>query len=231
MRTPVERVPRFRADDRSAERRDLVRWILLVSAGEGVGFAIATTVAILTIVGGIDGPGRLALVIVGGAIEGMALAVGQYLGMREGRPVAWRWIGATALAAAIAWALGMLPSTVGIDLGSPVALIAIGIGGIVLLASIPLAQWLALDRPRTFRWVPVNAGAWAVAILWTFAPSPFIDERSPIPLVAAFYVVAGILMAVTFACLTAGVARTLFFPAREESGHPAEARGSSNVRP
>ena len=80
---------------------------------------------------------RLALLIVGGAFEGMALAIGQYLGMREGRPLAWRWIGATALAAAFAWALGMLPSTVGVDLGSPLALIAIGIGGIVLLASIP----------------------------------------------------------------------------------------------
>jgi hypothetical protein len=206
-----------------AERRDLGRWILAVSAGEGVGFAIATTVAVLTIVNGIDGPGRLALVIVGGACEGVALALGQYLGMREGRPVTWRWVGVTALAAAIAWSLGMLPSTIGVDPGSPLALIAIVIGGIVLLASIPLAQWLVLDRPRTFRWVPVNAGAWAVAILWTFAPSPFIDEHSPIPLVVALYVVAGILMAVTFACLTAGVARSLFFPARVRSGHSSDA--------
>jgi hypothetical protein len=231
MRGTVESPRRSPADHRSARRRDLGRWIVAVSAGEGIGFAIATTVAVLVIVGGIDGAGRLALVIIGGAFEGMALAVGQYLGMREGRPVAWRWIGATALAAAIAWALGMLPSTVGIDLGSPLALIAIGVGGIVLLASIPLAQWLVLDRAHTFRWVPVNAGAWAVAILWTFAPSPFIDERSPIALVAALYVVAGILMAVTFACLTAGVARSLFFPAREPSGHSSDARGSSNVRP
>ena len=223
MRAPAEPAVRSEADHRRFERRDLRRWIVAVSAGEGIGFAIATTVAVLTIVGGIDGPARLALVIVGGAFEGTALALGQHLGMREARPIAWRWIGATALAAAIAWTLGMLPSTVGIDLGSPVALIAVGIGGIVLLASIPLAQWLVLDRPRSFRWVPVNAGAWAVSILWTFAPSPFIDERSPIPLVAALYVVAGILMAVTFACLTAGVARSLFFPARDASAHSLDA--------
>jgi hypothetical protein len=190
---------------------------LAVSAGEGIGFAIATTVAVLTIVGGINGPGRLTLVIIGGAFEGVALALGQYLGMREGRPVIWRWVGATALAAAIAWTLGMLPSTVGIDLGSPVALIGVGVGGIVLLASIPLAQWLVLDRPRSFRWVPVNAGAWGVSILWTFAPSPLIDESSPVPMVAALYVVAGILMALTFACLTSGVARKLFFPAHDGS--------------
>jgi hypothetical protein len=231
MRPPAELVARSGMDHRRVERRELGRWIFAVSVGEGVGFAIATTVAVLTIVGGIDGPARLALVIVGGAFEGTALALGQYLGMREGRPIAWRWIGATALAAAIAWTLGMLPSTVGVDLGSPVVLIAIGVGGIALLASIPFAQWLVLDRPRTFRWVPVNAGAWAVSILWTFAPSPFIDERSPILLVAALYVVAGVLMAVTFACLTAGVARSLFFPARDASGHSADAWGNSNVRP
>jgi hypothetical protein len=58
--------------------------------------------------------------------------------------------------------------------------------------------------------VPVNAGAWLVAILWTFAPSPFIDEQSPIVVVAALYVTAGVLMAVTFASLTAGVAGSLF---------------------
>ncbi|PUB23446.1 hypothetical protein C8K30_11144 [Promicromonospora sp. AC04] len=224
MRAPAEPSG---ADQRRLERWDRGRWILAVSAGEGVGFAIATTVAVLTIVGGIVGPGQLALVIVGGAFEGAALALGQYLGMREGRPVAWRWIAATALAAAIAWALGMLPSTVGLDLGSPVALIMTGVGGIALLASIPVAQWLVLARPRTFRWVPVNAGAWAVSILWTFAPSPFIDERSPIPLVAALYVVAGILMAVTFASLTAGVARTMFFPRRDGPGQPSGARGST----
>jgi nucleotide-binding universal stress UspA family protein len=201
-------------------RHDLGRWILAVSVGEGVGFAIATSVAILIIVVGIDGPARLALVIVGGAFEGAALALGQYLGMREGRPVAWQWIAATALAAAIAWTLGMMPSTVGMDLSEPVALVALGFGGIVLLASIPVAQWLVLQRPGTFRWVPVNAGAWAVAILWTFAPSPFIDEHSPLGLVAATFVVAGVLMAVTFASLTAGVARSLFFPRRDAHGRP-----------
>lgn len=212
MRPPDERAARRGVDRRRPDRHDRRRWILAVSLGEGIGFAIATTLAILGLVAGIDGPGRLALAMVGGALEGAALAAGQYLGMRTGRPVAWRWFGATALAAALAWALGMMPSTVGVDLGEPVALIALGIGGIVLLASIPVAQWLVLARPGTFRWVPVNAGAWLVAILWTFAPSPFIDEQSPIVVVAALYVTAGVLMAVTFASLTAGVAGSLFLP-------------------
>lgn len=212
MRPPDERAARRGVDRRRPDRHLRRRWILAVSVGEGVGFTIATSLAVLGLVAGIDGPGRLALAMVGGALEGAALASGQYLGMRAGRPVAWRWIGATALAAALAWTLGMMPSTLGMDLGEPVALIALAVGGIVLLASIPVAQWLVLARPGTFRWVPVNAGAWLVAILWTFAPSPFIDEQSPIVVVATLYVLAGVLMAVTFASLTAGVAGSLFLP-------------------
>ncbi|KRE31144.1 hypothetical protein [Agromyces sp. Soil535] len=195
-------------------RRDALRWILAVSIGEATGFAIAAGVAIVTIVAGIEDPARLALVIGAGALEGTALAIGQYRGMRVNRPVAWRWITATAAAAAFAWILGMLPSTLGLDLGSPAMLVVVSIGAILLLVSIPLAQWLVLARPRTLRWVPANAGAWLVSILWTFAPSPFIDERSPVALVAALYVAAGVLMAVTFAALTAPVALRLFFPAR-----------------
>jgi hypothetical protein len=212
MRPPDERATHRGVDQRRPDRHDRHRWILAVSVGEGVGFTLATTLAILGLVAGIDGPGRLALAIAGGALEGAALASGQYLGMRARRPAAWRWIGATALAAALAWALGMMPSTLGMDLREPVVLIALGVGGIVLLTSIPVAQWLVLARPGTFRWVPVNTGAWLVAILWTFAPSPFIHEQSPIIVVATLYVLAGVLMAVTFASLTAGVAGSLFLP-------------------
>ena len=136
------------------------------------------------------------LVIAAGAVEGRP-AIGQYTGMRVHRPPPGRWIGATAGAAAFAWTLGMLPSTLGLDLASAMMLILVAIGAVLLLVSIPLAQWLALSRPRTALWVPVNAGAWLVSILWTFAPSPFIDERSPVPLVVALYVTAGVLMAVT----------------------------------
>lgn len=191
-----------------------------MSIGEGVGFAIATGVAILTIVGGVDERVRFLLVVAGGACEGAALATGQFLGMRTGRPRAGRWIGATAVAAAVAWTLGLLPSTLGVDFGSPASIVLVVIGAVVLLASIPVAQWLALARRGTFRWVPVNMGAWAVSILWTFAPSPFVDEQSPVAYTATLFVLAGVLMAVTFACLTAPLARTLFFPA-----------GSSALRP
>ena len=191
-----------------------------MTIGEATGFAVAAGTAVWTIVAGLDDPTRLVLVIAAGAVEGTALAIGQFAGMRVRRPPAGRWIGATALAAATAWTLGMLPSTLGIDVASPMTLLVVGVGAVLLLVSIPFAQWLALARPRTARWVPVNAAAWAVSILWTFAPSPFIDERSPVPLVVGLYVAAGVLMAVTFACLTAPLALRLFFdpPERPPAG-------------
>jgi hypothetical protein len=186
------------------------RWILAVSLAEAAGFAIATGVAIATISSGLTGGWALAAVVAGGAFEGAALGTGQYLAMRSGRPRPAAWIVGTSIAAAFAWLLGMLPSTLGPDLGSPATIVALAMGGLVLLASIPVTQWLVLRRRGAFVWVPVNMGAWAVAILWTFAPSPIIDERSPLPLVITLYVVAGLLMAVTIATLTAPIARRLF---------------------
>lgn len=186
------------------------RWIIAVTIGEAVGFAIAAGIGVATIGGGLDGAPAVATAVIGGLLEGAALGTGQYLGMRGDRPPAAPWIAGTALAAGFAWLLGMLPSTLGLDLASPAAIIALVVGGLLLLASIPVTQWLVLRRPRSLVWVPANMAAWAVAILWTFAPSPIIDESSPVPLVIALYVLAGLLMAVTIATLTAPVARRLF---------------------
>lgn len=186
------------------------RWIIAVTIGEATGFAVAAGIAISTILLQIDDAARLLLVVAGGAIEGAALASGQYLAMEHNRPRASLWIGATAVAASFAWFLGMLPSTLRLGLESIGAIVLLVLGGIVLLATIPFTQWLVMRRRGTFRWVPVNMGAWLVAVLWTAAPSPLVDERSPLPLVASLYVVAGLLMAVTVAAFTAPVARSLF---------------------
>lgn len=150
------------------------------------------------------------LLLRAGAIEGALLATGQYLAMQRGRPHPGRWIGFTALAACLAWAIGMLPSTLGFTLDSPWSFVLLALGGLLLLASIPVAQWLAMARRGTVRWVPITMGAWLVALAWTAVPSLFHDESSPVPLVIALYLIAGILMAVTIAALTLPVARSLF---------------------
>jgi hypothetical protein len=189
------------------------RWIVRVTVGEAAGFAVAAGVGATLAVTGAPGAIAYPVAIAAGAIEGLALGLGQYSAMGGGRPRRAAWLGATAAAAAFAWALGMLPSTLGVDLGSPVTWVLLGLGGVLLLASIPVAQWLVLrasGRRDTAAWVPVTMGAWALAILWTAAPSPLVDETSPFAVVLGLYVVAGLLMAVTIAAVSAPLARRLF---------------------
>jgi hypothetical protein len=189
------------------------RWILRVSVAEAAGFAVAATAGATLAFAAAPASVAYPVAIVAGAVEGLALGAGQYAAMRSGRPQLAAWLGATAGGAAFAWALGMLPSTIGVDLASPATWVFIAVGGVLLLASIPVAQWLVLrssGRRDAGAWAPVTIGAWTIALLWTAAPSPFVDEASPFALVLGLYVIAGLLMAVTVAAVTAPLARRLF---------------------
>jgi hypothetical protein len=190
--------------------RDIRRWILRVTVAETLGFGVAASAAAFVAVSGLaPAPGYL-LTVAGGAVEGAMLGAGQWLGMPGTRPPAAAWVGATAVGAAIAWSIGMLPSTVGFEPFSPAAAPVFVVGAVALLASIPVAQWLVIRRRRALHWIPVTMAAWAVAVLWTLAPSPLVDERSPLALVVVLYVGAGLLMAVTVAAATAVTAVRLF---------------------
>lgn len=182
------------------------RWIVAVTAGESLGFAIPAVVGGALALAAAPTPLVYAAMIVAGSLEGALLGLGQWIGFGPARPVArWRWIAATSAGAAIAWSIGMAPSSLGgIDAGSPVVVGVVVVGGVLLLASIPTLQWCVLRRTVTGSgwWIPANMGAWAVGILWTVAPSPFIDEGTPPVGILAAYIVAGVLMAATVATLT-----------------------------
>jgi hypothetical protein len=60
----------------------------------------------------------------------------------------------------------------------------------------------AAGVPRAWRWIPLNMAAWAVGLVFTFLPSPFIDELTPPAVLVAQYAVAGVLMALTVALVT-----------------------------
>ncbi|MGO4189600.1 hypothetical protein [Pseudarthrobacter sp. TAF60_1] len=152
------------------------------------------------------------LMIAAGACEGILLGFGQWIGFGSSVVPRAAWLTATGTGAALAWSIGMLPSTLGgVDFGSPAALPLIIIGAVMLLVSIPTLQWLVLRRVvrQAFWWIPINAGAWAVGILWTLAPSPFIDENTAFPTLLGSYLLAGMLMAVTVASLTGFAARRI----------------------
>ncbi len=192
-------------------RFSIGRWVGLVTAAESVGFLIpASALALTTIV---DFPPWAAwiTVVVFGAGEGALLGLGQALALRPtvlAVPVL-RWVAATAVAASFAWSLGMLPSTlddsgVDVDFGHPMVWVVMGVGGIALLLSIPTAQYLVL-RGRVSGaawWIPVNVAAWSVGLMFTFLPSPFVDETTPGWVMAVAFAGAGVCMAATVATVT-----------------------------
>ncbi|WP_181364994.1 hypothetical protein [Arthrobacter sp. HMWF013] len=189
----------------------LRRWFVSVTLAEAAGFAIPAiiggTLSLLAAPAGVVYPAM----VLAGACEGFLLGFGQSVGFGAAVPRA-PWMLATAAGAALAWSIGMLPSTLGgIDFSSTGVIVLAAVLGCALLLSIPTLQWLVLRRlvphRRTAFWIPVNAGAWAAGLLWTFAPSPFIDETTPVPVLFAVYLMAGLLMAATVAVLTGFAAR------------------------
>jgi hypothetical protein len=182
-----------------------------VTSGEAVGFAFVAAVALIAVGSSLNDPWRYLVLVGAGAVEGATLGAAQLAGMGAHRPNPPRWIAATALGATVAWAIGLLPSTLGVPLAMPLGVALIVVGATALLASIPVLQWLVIRRrTRSKRWIPVNMAAWAIAILWTFAPSPIVDESTGVVVLLAVYTFAGLLMAATVAALTARTARGLF---------------------
>ncbi|MBM7506101.1 hypothetical protein ACFPER_03210 [Agromyces aurantiacus] len=198
--------------DQAREAPRLGRWVGFTVLGESLGFLVPVTGFALAATLGLEAWATWALLVIFGAGEGALLGLGQSLGLRGSAaevPVG-RWVAATAVAASAAWSIGMLLPTfadlgVEIDWASPAAWAVAACAGLALLATIPLLQWPVLAQarvPRAWRWVPLNMGAWLVGIVFTFLPSPFIDESSPVWLVFASFAVGGVLMAATVALLT-----------------------------
>lgn len=168
------------------------------------GFALAATL-------GLEGWATWALLVLCGAGEGALLGLGQSVALQGSSaevPIG-RWVAVTAGAASVAWAIGMLPPTLAdlgapLDWGDPVTWVVVGLAGLVLLASIPLAQWPVLARSvrRAWRWVPLNMAAWLVGLVFTFLPSPFVDESTSGGVVFLLFALGGVLMALTVAIVT-----------------------------
>jgi hypothetical protein len=216
VRTPRDKhsisvLPNVSPPASGTSRPALARWIIAVTVGEALGFAVAAAAAVATATLALPDPWRYLVLVFAGAVEGATLGAAQLVGMGAHRPHAPAWIGATAFGAAIAWSIGLLPSTLTLPLTSPLGIVMLVVGAVTLLAGIPVAQWLVIrSRARAARWIPVNMGAWALGVLWTFAPSPIVDESTSFTVLIVVYAIAGLLMAATVASLTATTARRLF---------------------
>jgi hypothetical protein len=147
------------------------------------------------------------------------------------------WVRATAAGAGVAWSIGMLPSTFSQQLLQlwPPVLVAIGIlAGVLLLATIGVAQWLVLRRhiARSGGWVLANALAGIAGLAVVFAAIAVAPPDAPV-LTAVFGVAGGLGMGFTVALVTGLFLVRLLDRARpaEDVTHLAEPAAAGRIRP
>ncbi|MGZ4438398.1 MAG: hypothetical protein ACXVW6_12205 [Nocardioidaceae bacterium] len=187
------------------------RWLVLVTAGELAGFCVPAAVGAATTAA--PAAVTLVLMVAAGSVEGAVLGTAQARvltlvvpGLDPGR-----WVRATAAGAAVAWLLGMLPSTAyPLWRDWPVApSLAVGtVLGTALLLSIGVAQATVLRRyvAGAASWVGWTALAWlaGLGVLLSVA-MPLWQPDQGVVLIAAIGVLGGFAMALAMAAVT-GVA-------------------------
>jgi hypothetical protein len=194
----------------------LVRWVLVVTLGEAVGFSVPAAVG-AAVTGASWGPlETLVAIVLAGSVEGALLGAAQADCLYRWRVLPARrwWIVATSVGAAVAWSLGMLPSTFDVR-WTAATVVGAGVGGLLLLTSLPLAQYFVLRDHvrRPALWIPINIAAWLLGIAWTLAPSPVVDQSTPAGALILIYGIAGLCMAATVAVVTGvGMIRLLQSP-------------------
>ena len=147
----------------------------------------------------------LVALVLAGSVEGALLDAAQADCLYRWRVLPARrwWVAATSVGAAVAWSIGMLPSTFDFRWTAETAVVA-GVGGLMLLTSLPLAQYFVLRDHvrRPALWIPINIAAWLLGIAWTLAPSPLVEESTPASALIVIYGIAGLCMAATVAVVT-----------------------------
>jgi hypothetical protein len=195
------------------------RWTAATTAGELAGFAVPAAVGATAATAGWPDILTYAAVLAAGFVEGCLLGYAQAATLRAGLPrlEVGLYVTATGSAAVLAYAIGMLPSTLGERLTTlPSALLvpAVAVAALVLLGSIGTAQWMVLRRAGADRpsWIATTAAAWTagLAVFMLSAP-PLWQPGQPWWLIAVIGIGCGALMAATVAALT-GVAAVRLAP-------------------
>lgn len=186
--------------------RALGRWVWVVGLAEFLGFAVPLTVASLWA----DQRWGIGVIVVAGAFEGAILATAQGWMIRREVPQLRlsEWVGVTALAAALSYALGMLPSASQAWWSSWPALAQVAVAssvGAVILLSIGVAQWSVMRRflLHAWWWILGTAAAWIIGLGAFFAIAPPLwHEGQPLAVTWSIGIAAGVVMAVAMAAVT-----------------------------
>lgn len=195
------------------------RWTAVTTAGELAGFVVPATVGAAAATLAWPAGLTYGALLAAGFIEGSVLGYSQATVLRTALPglrVRRYWT-ATGAAAAVAYAVGLLPSTLGDHLARIPAPLLVGAGVVaaaILLGSIGTAQWAVLrgagaDRPS---WIATTAAAWMAGLaVFLLSATPLWQPGQPWWLIAAIGVGCGGLMALTVAALT-GIAAVRLIP-------------------
>jgi hypothetical protein len=184
------------------------RWVVLVTAGELTGFAAPALAGASSL--GLASGTQLLLMTIAGAVEGAVLGAAQAHVLRSVLP-GFRvraWVLATAGAAALAWVLGMLPSSTHgwwSTWPTPVVIVLAVPTGAALLLSIGTAQALVLPdgTAGSRRWIGWTALGWCAGLLvFVGVATPLWHEGQPRWEVLGIGLVAGAAMAATMAAIT-----------------------------
>lgn len=171
---------------RTLDRLPLGRWVMLCAGAEAIGMAASAGAArlsnALVAESGALAFG-LALVVIGGLIEGLALGVLLSAGLKRWLPELdrTRWIVVTTAIGGLGWAAASIPTALsGVDDGTapPVMLIAIGALGLgaVMGGVLGGAQAFGLRGlvRHPWRWLTISAIAWTptMAVIFVGATTP-----------------------------------------------------------
>ncbi|MBD8024268.1 hypothetical protein [Microbacterium gallinarum] len=191
-----------------ADSRWLTRWIVVVTAGEAVGFLVPAVVGVVAS----GTPVFFYAMLAAGALEGAVLGAAQSVVLRRRLPRlrVTAWVLLTASGATVAYGAGMLASAATDFAGWP-GVLKVGVVGAsagAVLFSLGTAQWLELRRHVR------GAGWWVVgtAAAWTLALGAFLAIATPLwhegqePALSVLVGIgAGLVMAVVMTIATGAV--------------------------
>ena len=204
--------------------RFLRNWLFWVSLGETVGF-LAPVLAQLAVGGS---PVVAPALILAGAVEGTVLGWTQATVLRSRLPALSRprWVGATAIGAAAAWFIGLLPAEwadVWQRWPATGQVTAAAVLATVLLCALGYAQWFELRRHLRGAgwWILGSAVAWCAGLAVFFGvATPLWQPGQSGVLILLIGVLAGALMALTMALVSGLVLHLLLRQKESPSQHP-----------
>lgn len=189
-------------------------WVLATALGEFVGFAVPAAVGAVAAWALEGKAGTFANITMLGIMVSAGLAEGAVLGFAQGTVLRRyipnmarrEWVVATALAAGLAWTIGMIPSTLrDLTAINPAILVFGGILlGAIFVASIGFAQWLILRRyiQKAGWWVLANALAWPLGVAVPFGGIAMVPDGAPAVAYIVVGVVSGLMMGVVVGAIT-----------------------------